>query len=130
MLKLIRTFSRPLSPHLTVYSSQLTSLFSIWHRITGITLIIFIIVSLCFLKIISYKISNIFINLSCVNFWICNTLFLNSTLFFSYHVLNGLRHIIWDLGYNLSLNCIKFSVQVLIISLLIICIIITYKILI
>lgn len=34
---------RPLSPHLTIYSPQLTSMLSISHRITGIILTIYFI---------------------------------------------------------------------------------------
>jgi len=129
MFNLIKTFSRPLSPHLTIYSSQITSMFSIWHRITGVGLIIFLMANLTFLKIISYKIFIIsYIEVIYTTSWIYNTFIINLVLGFMYHVLNGLRHITWDLGYNLSLNSIKFSIQI-IIFLLIIIVIITYKIL-
>jgi len=129
MFNLIKTFSRPLSPHLTIYSSQITSMFSIWHRITGVGLIIFLMANLTFLKIISYKIFIIsYMEVIYTTSWIYNTFIINLVLGFMYHVLNGLRHITWDLGYNLSLNSIKFSIQI-IIFLLIIIVIITYKIL-
>lgn len=127
MLNLTKSFSRPLSPHITIYSFQITSIFSIWHRITGTSLILFVIISLLFFKIFSYKVLMHYSKIIYINSWVYNTFIINLILFFMYHLLNGLRHITWDLGYNLSLNLIKLSIQIIIISLITI-IIITYKI--
>jgi succinate dehydrogenase / fumarate reductase cytochrome b subunit len=117
MLKLLKIFNRPLSPHLTIYSGQTTSIFSIWHRITGIVLILFVLMSLFTLKIISYKIFTQTVEIN-INFWVQNTFFLNVFLFFGYHLINGIRHIIWDLGFAFSLETIQISVKLIIISLL------------
>lgn len=105
--------SRPLAPHLSIYSGQYTSIYSIWHRITGVCIIIILAFLLLLLKVSSYKIYPIsyktFMSLS---LWIKNSIYLNLTLLLSYHILNGLRHIFWDLGFILSttqlLNSVKF----------------------
>lgn len=86
-------------------------------------------VILFFLKIISYKTIYLLNKYSLnLNFWIQNTLFLNLTLFLYYHVINGIRHIIWDLGYILFIDRIQVSAKIIIISILIISIILFYKI--
>lgn len=96
----------PLSPHLQVYKPQLTSILSIKHRITGFCLslvlpiYIFWIVSLLFGPL-GYK---FFVSV-CSHF-ILKTIFILATYGFSYHMMNGFRHLLWDLGYGLN---IKFS---------------------
>lgn len=96
----------PTSPHLQIYKPQITSVLSITHRITGfclsLTLPLYILwLSCIFFGSNSYSIliglcSNIFVSI----------LFILMTYGFSYHMLNGIRHLIWDFGYGLS---IKFS---------------------
>lgn len=118
-IKLKTVLNRPLTPHLTIYSSQLTSIYSIWHRITGIILILTLISYISFLKFNSFFIYSIisesYLN---INLWIQNTLFLNLVIFFLYHMLNGIRHISWDLGFILPiktvLNSAKFLVLILV----------------
>lgn len=130
MLNLIKTFNRPLSPHLTVYSTQLTSIFSIWHRITGVILTTFLITTLIFLKTMSYKFFYGFPELH-VNLdnWLINILFFNFLLFFIYHMTNGLRHIIWDLGYFFMFNWIQIFVKSVSLSVLVISLLLILKIL-
>lgn len=119
--------SRPITPHLTIYSSQITSIYSIWHRITGITLVLIIICYFMFLKVTSYMIY-IISEFLFINLWIQNSLFLNLSIFFIYHFLNGLRHIIWDLGFNFSLNSVIKSAKILLFILIVYLIFILLKI--
>lgn len=112
MLKLL---NRPLAPHLSIYTSQFTSIYSIWHRITGVFLIIAVLIFLLLCKISSYTIFYYcFLPGFEINLWLKNTIFLNIILIFSYHLLNGLRHISWDLGFNLLMNTVKNSSEILI----------------
>lgn len=96
-----KILNRPLTPHLTIYSSQLTSVYSIWHRITGLVIIFSLIMYLVFLKVNSYFISNIGLEIS---LWVQNSFFLVLIMFFYYHILNGIRHINWDLGFILPIK--------------------------
>nr|WDA66131.1 succinate:cytochrome c oxidoreductase subunit 3 [Phymatolithon calcareum] len=103
---MFKILNRPLSPHLTVYTSQFTSIYSIWHRLTGVFLIFVMVIFLLMCKVSSYIIFD-FINISWnINLWLKNCVFLNCVLVFSYHLINGLRHISWDLGFNLRVNTV------------------------
>ena len=46
LLKEKTKFNRPLSPHLSVYKPQFTSVLSIFHRITGVALLFSLILAL------------------------------------------------------------------------------------
>jgi len=106
-----KVLNRPLTPHLTVYSGQYTSIYSIWHRITGVSLIFLIVIYLSSLKLSSYGVFNLLHNYFYINLWINNAIYLNIIIFFSYHTFNGLRHIIWDLGFMLPVNKVINSSQ-------------------
>jgi succinate dehydrogenase / fumarate reductase cytochrome b subunit len=103
--------NRCLSPHLSVYKAQITSILSIFHRITGFlsVLILFLssyyyifFCSFCSI-IVLYNILYIFLQF----FSFILYSFLAITFFF--HMNNGIRHIIWDFGYGLSLDNVIFS---------------------
>jgi succinate dehydrogenase / fumarate reductase, cytochrome b subunit len=114
-----KTFNRPLSPHITIYSLQLSSLLSIWHRISGVFLAIIIFLSSHFLKFntlwISFVINPYFYTLYYLMFYF--TYFLLS-LIFLYHFINGFRHILWDFGLFLT-NKYVFISSIFIIAFLV-----------
>ncbi|MBJ41451.1 MAG: succinate dehydrogenase, cytochrome b556 subunit [Gammaproteobacteria bacterium] len=96
--------NRPTSPHLQIYKPQLTSVLSISHRITGVTLSLFSILIPASLIIIflGQDYFNILINIMMnplIKFLLLGVLF--STI---YHLLNGIRHLFWDYGLGLSLK--------------------------
>nr|YP_010199845.1 succinate dehydrogenase subunit 3 [Hydropuntia urvillei]UAD89853.1 succinate dehydrogenase subunit 3 [Hydropuntia urvillei] len=96
-------YNRPLSPHITIYTAQSSSLASIWHRISGIFMTFLVVFSLIFLQIIVYINCPKFL----LNFFIFNKyiiysyigLFLMLLLGFFYHAFNGLKQILWDVGF-------------------------------
>ena len=101
--------NNPLSPHLQIYKWQISSLLSITHRIVGVvnffafTIICFWSLSL-FLGAESYLMINIFFQSffgKFVAIGLCWT--------FSFHILNELRHLAWDLGYGFDLNTSKIT---------------------
>nr|YP_009541972.1 succinate:cytochrome c oxidoreductase subunit 3 [Synarthrophyton chejuense]AYR06642.1 succinate:cytochrome c oxidoreductase subunit 3 [Synarthrophyton chejuense] len=106
--------NRPLSPHLSIYTSQFTSIYSIWHRITGISLIFFIYFTILIFKLSSFLILNynVFLILPKIYLWFQNCIFLNIALFFLYHLFNGLRHLFWDLGFNLFVKNLKYTSKI------------------
>ena len=100
---------RPLSPHLTVYKPQITSVLSIFHRITGAglavstTLVVFWLVSIAMGKSTFIGFNN-FLNNSIV------TIVLVSSLWaLWYHFCTGLRHLYWDMGYGYDLKSVAIS---------------------
>jgi len=99
----------PLSPHLQIYKWQISSLLSITHRIVGV-INFFAITLICFWSLFlllggeSYKIIYTFFNSFFGKFiaiGLCWT--------FSFHILNELRHLFWDLGYGFDLKISKIT---------------------
>ena len=101
--------NNPLSPHLQIYKWQISSLLSITHRIVGvinilaITIICFLILSLL-LGTESYQMINNFFKSFFGKF-----ILLGLCWTFSFHILNELRHLIWDLGYGFDLKVAKIT---------------------
>ncbi len=98
--------NRPLSPHLSVYKYQITSVLSIFHRITGIILFFSLIVISWWLIIAITK------NLPQCYFKLFNCKIIQLGLFgilFSlfYHSGNGIRHLCWDLGYGFQIKTVE-----------------------
>ncbi|KAL4707606.1 hypothetical protein ACJJTC_001651 [Scirpophaga incertulas] len=97
---------RPMSPHLTIYSPQLTSMLSITHRTAGLILSGYVsalgIGALVLPNDISHYITMIEgLNLSPA------TLFLLKAVIaapLGYHFANGIRHLYWDTAKGLTLK--------------------------
>lgn len=100
---------RPLSPHLRIYRPQVTSVMSILHRLSGV----FIVLGLAW-------VSSVFIAVpygrEAYERWaavVFSTpgrlllLMLCAALF--YHLCNGVRHLVWDLGRGLEIVSITRS---------------------
>ena len=99
----------PLSPHIQIYRWQISSLVSIFHRITGIINIIAITLiclwaSLLILGENNYEMTNLFLNSLVGKFTI-----LGITWSFSFQILSEIRHLIMDLGYGFELNITKIT---------------------
>ena len=101
--------NNPLSPHLGIYKWQISSLLSITHRIVGvinflaITLICFWTLSLL-LGENSYEVTKIFLKSFFGKFIIISLCWT-----FSFHILNEIRHLIWDMGYGFDLKIAKIT---------------------
>ena len=101
--------NNPLSPHLQIYKWQISSLLSITHRIVGV-INIFAITIICFWSLFlllgneSYQLINTFFKSffgKFITVGLCWT--------FSFHILNELRHLFWDLGYGFDLKISKIT---------------------
>ena len=101
--------NNPLSPHIQIYSWNISSLISISHRITGVlnilalTLICFWIASML-LGSTSYE----FIY-SMFNSFFGKFLVIGITWSFSFQILSEIRHLFWDIGYGFELMTSKIS---------------------
>lgn len=106
--------SRPTSPHLMIYQPQLTSILSIFHRFAGIVLLegvwlLALSVSLSLLApswwdAIYYATPT----------WLSSLLFLIFVATAIYHLLNGVRHLLWDKLIGLEIEQVYFSGKVVI----------------
>ena len=101
--------NNPLSPHLQIYKWQISSLLSITHRIVGVVNILAITI-ICFLSLSlllgaeSYEIIHNFFKSFLGKFVIIGLCWT-----FSFHILNELRHLLWDLGYGFDLKVAKIT---------------------
>jgi succinate dehydrogenase / fumarate reductase cytochrome b subunit len=99
----------PLSPHLSVYKPQLTSILSILHRASGVLLALgTLLVTAWLLSAMageqSYNTLHSLFRLGFTQLvlfgWSWATL---------YHLCNGIRHLIWDLGIGLEIKTVYWS---------------------
>ena len=101
--------NNPLSPHLQIYKWQISSLLSITHRIVGVINIIAItLICIWTLSLLlgenSYEITEIFLKSFFGKFLIVSLCWT-----FSFHILNEIRHLIWDMGYGFDLKVAKIT---------------------
>ena len=92
----------PLSPHLQIYKPQITSLLSISHRISGVALNFVLVILVLGLLCITLGESYFELLISLINSFPIKIIIFLAILGFSYHVLNGIRHMIWDFGFLLG----------------------------
>ena len=99
----------PLSPHLQIYGWQISSLLSITHRIVGI--INFIAITLICIWTISLLLGeeNYEIIKNFFQSFFGKFVIISLSWSFSFHVLNEVRHLIWDLGYGFDLKISKIT---------------------
>ena len=101
--------NNPLTPHLQIYKWQISSLLSITHRIVGVINIVAITI-ICFWSIFlllgenSYAFLNFFLQSFFGKF-----IALSLCWTFSFHILNEIRHLSWDLGYGFELKTTKIT---------------------
>ena len=101
--------NNPLSPHLGIYKWQISSLLSIAHRIVGATNILAItLICIWTLSLLvgenSYEITKLFLKSLFGKFIIVSLCWT-----FSFHILNEIRHLIWDMGYGFDLKVTKIT---------------------
>ena len=111
----MQTDSRPLSPHLQIYKPQWTSALSILHRITGLLLSAGMLVIATWLialasgpapfETVSAVLAHPLLIIALIG-W---------TLALFYHLLNGIRHLIWDAGMMMDIPSARRSAWVVVI---------------
>ncbi len=99
----------PLSPHLQIYRWQISSLVSIFHRITGIInvmglTIICLWIGLLFFGESRYGLINIFFQS-----YFGKVFIMGFVWSYSFHLLSGIRHLILDLGYGYEIKTANIS---------------------
>lgn len=95
--------NRPLSPHLSIYKPQITSITSILTRITGNALLISTVLAVWWFMAAASGPAAFAIADSVLTSWFGDIVLFLSLWGIWYHMLAGLRHLIWDAGYGLDL---------------------------
>lgn len=93
---------RPLSPHLTIYRWQVTMIASITHRLTGIALAVGVVVLAWWLVAISNGPESYELFLETAGSPLGLLALFGFTWALAFHLLNGVRHLAWDLGYGFN----------------------------
>jgi succinate dehydrogenase / fumarate reductase, cytochrome b subunit len=96
--------NRPLSPHLTIYRPQMTSMTSIFVRLTGNALLIAALMIVWWFVAAATGPEAFATADGFLRSWFGDLVFFASTWAIWYHLLGGLRHLIWDMGYGLDLQ--------------------------
>ena len=98
---------RPLSPHLSIYRKQITSVLSIMHRITGVALYAGLGLLIVFLGTVGYYPENY----AKLHEFLASALgkiaLFGWTLAFYFHFFNGIRHLFWDMGKGFDIPSVN-----------------------
>ena len=115
--------NNPLSPHLQIYRWHISSLLSITHRISGIINLLALILIFFWLLVLSFGESNYELFLLIINSFFGKFILIGFTWSMSFHLLSGIRHLVWDFGYGFEIKTANITGMVVIIFSLILTII-------
>jgi len=99
----------PLSPHIQIYSWNISLLISISHRITGVINIIALTLVCVWITLLLFGETNYEYIKFFFNSFFGKFIIVGITWSFSFQTLGEIRHLIWDLGYGFELKTSKIS---------------------
>ena len=99
----------PLSPHIQIYSWNISSLISISHRVVGVVNIVLLTliclwIALLLLGEANYEYIKFFLQSFFGKFLIVGIIWS-----FTFQILSEIRHLFWDFGYGFELKTSKIS---------------------
>ena len=106
----------PLSPHLQIYRWNISSVLSITHRISGVINLLALILIFFWLLVLSFGENNYELFLLTINSFLGKFILIGFTWSMSFHLLSGIRHLVWDLGYGFEIKTANISGIIVIIS--------------
>jgi succinate dehydrogenase / fumarate reductase, cytochrome b subunit len=95
---------RPLSPHLSIYRKQMTSISSIFTRITGNALLLGALLVVWWLLAAATSPEYFAVADGVITSWFGVLVMTLSLWALWYHSLAGLRHLIWDMARGLDIE--------------------------
>ena len=101
--------NNPLSPHIQIYSWNISSLISISHRITGVINILALTLICFWIASMLLGSTNYEFIYSILNSFFGKFLVIGITWSFSFQILSEIRHLFWDIGYGFELMTSKIS---------------------
>ena len=99
----------PLSPHIQIYSWNISSLISISHRITGIINILIFTLICLWIGLLMLGESNYEYIKFFLQSYFGKFLILCLTWSFIFQILSEIRHLFWDFGYGFELITSKIT---------------------
>lgn len=101
--------NRPLSPHLQIYRPQITSILSITHRMTGLTLTLGALLLTYWLSAGAYGPEAFARAQGFLQSGFGRIVLFGFTFALFYHLCNGIRHLGWDVGLGFDLWKLRVS---------------------
>lgn len=101
--------NRPLSPHLQIYRPQLTSGLSILHRITGVFLALGLPVLTYWFTSAAYGPEAFARAQGLLGSFLGQLALIGWTFCLFYHLSNGVRHLLWDIGWGFDIKTLNAS---------------------
>lgn len=92
--------ARPLSPHMTIYRWPVTMATSITHRMTGIALSMGTLLLAWWLIAAASGLEAYRTFAQVAASWPGQVVLFGFTWSLAFHLLNGIRHLAWDMGYG------------------------------
>ena len=108
--------NNPLSPHLQIYGWQISSLLSITHRLSGVINLLALILIFFWFSFFSFGENNYQSFLLIINSFFGKFILIGFSWSMSFHILSGIRHLVWDLGYGFEIKTANISGIIVIIS--------------
>ena len=97
---------------------------SITHRISGVINLLGLILIFLWLLFLSTGESNYEVFLLSINSFFGKFILIGLTWSMSFHILSGIRHLAWDLGYGFEIKTANISGLIVIVSSLILTVIV------
>ena len=107
---------RPISPHLQVYSPQITSVLSILHRILGVALSFGAVLLVYWLVAAAFGPDTYLQAQIFFASWFGQLILFGMSFSLFYHFANGIRHLLWDAGIGFDMPTLRATGVLVIIS--------------
>jgi succinate dehydrogenase / fumarate reductase cytochrome b subunit len=103
------TSGRPLSPHLQIYRWYFTMALSIAHRVSGLMLAAGLLLLVWWLVALAGGPSSFAAFQAVTDNVLGGVVLFGLTFVLFFHLLNGIRHLAWDVGYGFELETAKLT---------------------
>ncbi len=107
---------RPLSPHLQVYRPQITSVLSIFHRMMGVAMAMGAVLLIYWLAAAAYGPEPFARAQGLFGTWFGRLVLFGLTFSLFFHLANGIRHLVWDMGFGFEMPVLRASGVAVVIS--------------
>ncbi len=95
---------RPLSPHLQIYNQGMTGTLSITHRMTGVVLSLGALLVAAWLVCVASDADCYAWCQQLLASWLGKIALFAFSASLIYHLLNGVRHLLWDIGWGMEIQ--------------------------
>ena len=108
--------NRPLSPHLQIYKPQLTAVLSIFHRGSGIFLVIGTLLLVYWLTAMAQGPASYAQAQAFFGSLFGQLIRLAWAFALFYHLCNGIRHLFWDMGAGFDITTVYTSGKIVVVA--------------